>query len=167
MLSEIDKGRISCVDRTDFDEGQESNLRAASMPTSSVTRGRREKSERDHRSGGQRGLTGIDPIDRELELDVLLAPPDRADEIGMEPEAGRHPPLATMGEPDPLAHRATLEPDFECGGQRKGEIEVGKVTGVELAKSLVSIWMNSEYKPGGRSEPKIQRICEYAKDHEK
>ncbi|MGB5749924.1 MAG: RpiB/LacA/LacB family sugar-phosphate isomerase [Desulfobacterales bacterium] len=42
-----------------------------------------------------------------------------------------------------------------------------QVTGVELAKSLVTIWMNSEYTPGGRSEPKIQRICEYAREHEK
>lgn len=42
-----------------------------------------------------------------------------------------------------------------------------QVTGVELAKSLVSIWMDSEYSPGGRSEPKIQRICEYAGEHEK
>ena len=36
-----------------------------------------------------------------------------------------------------------------------------QVTGVELAKTLVSVWMESEYTPGGRSEPKIQRICEY------
>ncbi|NIS69897.1 MAG: RpiB/LacA/LacB family sugar-phosphate isomerase [Proteobacteria bacterium] len=42
-----------------------------------------------------------------------------------------------------------------------------QVVGVELAKSLVMIWMNSEYIPGGRSEPKIQRIYEYAKDHQK
>ena len=42
-----------------------------------------------------------------------------------------------------------------------------QVTGVELAKSLVSVWMDSEYSPGGRSEPKIQRICEYAQAHEK
>jgi len=42
-----------------------------------------------------------------------------------------------------------------------------QVTGVELAKSLVTIWMNSEYIPGGRSEPKIQRICDYAREHEK
>jgi ribose 5-phosphate isomerase B len=42
-----------------------------------------------------------------------------------------------------------------------------QVSGVELAKSLVSIWMNSEYTPGGRSEPKIQRICDYAREHEK
>ncbi len=42
-----------------------------------------------------------------------------------------------------------------------------QVTGVELAKSLVTIWMNSEYTPGNRSEPKIQRIYEYAKVHDK
>jgi len=42
-----------------------------------------------------------------------------------------------------------------------------QVTGVELAKSLVSIWMDSKYLPGGRSEPKIQRICDYAQGHEK
>jgi ribose 5-phosphate isomerase RpiB len=36
------------------------------------------------------------------------------------------------------------------------------VTGSELAKSLVRIWMESEYVPGGRSEPKIQRIYDYA-----
>ena len=36
-----------------------------------------------------------------------------------------------------------------------------QVTRVELAKTLVTIWMNSEYTPGGRSEPKIQRIYEY------
>jgi ribose 5-phosphate isomerase B len=39
-----------------------------------------------------------------------------------------------------------------------------QVTGSELAKSLVKIWMASEYVPGGRSEPKIQRIYDYAKD---
>ena len=39
-----------------------------------------------------------------------------------------------------------------------------QVTGSELAKSLVKIWMASEYVPGGRSQPKIERIYEYAKD---
>jgi ribose 5-phosphate isomerase RpiB len=38
---------------------------------------------------------------------------------------------------------------------------------VELAKSLVSIWMKAEYEPGGRSEPKIQRIYDYAEAHDK
>ena len=42
-----------------------------------------------------------------------------------------------------------------------------QVMGVELAKTLVTIWMKSEYVPGGRSEPKVQRICEYAKEHQK
>lgn len=42
-----------------------------------------------------------------------------------------------------------------------------QVTGVELAKSLVSIWMKAQYEPGGRSDTKIQRIYEYAKEHEK
>ena len=39
-----------------------------------------------------------------------------------------------------------------------------QVTGSELAKSLVTIWMESAYVPGGRSEPKIQRIYDYAGD---
>lgn len=39
-----------------------------------------------------------------------------------------------------------------------------QVTGPELAKSLVKIWMASEYVSGGRSQPKIQRIYDYAKD---
>jgi ribose 5-phosphate isomerase B len=42
-----------------------------------------------------------------------------------------------------------------------------QVVGPELAKTLVSIWMSSEYTPGGRSEPKVQRIYEYAKEHQK
>ena len=39
-----------------------------------------------------------------------------------------------------------------------------QVTGSELAKSLVKIWIASEYVPGGRSQPKIQRIYDYAGD---
>ena len=42
-----------------------------------------------------------------------------------------------------------------------------QVTGSELAKSLVKIWMESEYVPGGRSQPKIQRIYDYTKDESK
>ena len=42
-----------------------------------------------------------------------------------------------------------------------------QVIGPELAKSLVTIWMASEYTLGGRSEPKIQRICDYAEEHQK
>lgn len=40
-----------------------------------------------------------------------------------------------------------------------------QVVGSELAKSLVTIWMKSEYTPGGRSEPKIRRISDYEKEH--
>lgn len=40
-----------------------------------------------------------------------------------------------------------------------------QVIGIELAKTLVTIWMNAKYEPGGRSEPKIQRIYDYAKIH--
>lgn len=40
-----------------------------------------------------------------------------------------------------------------------------QVIGSELAKSLVTIWMKSEYTPGGRSEPKIRRISDYEKEH--
>ena len=36
-----------------------------------------------------------------------------------------------------------------------------QVIGPELAKTLVTIWMRSEYTPGGRSEPKVRRIVEY------
>ena len=42
-----------------------------------------------------------------------------------------------------------------------------QVVGEELAKNLVTIWMNSEYTTGGRSELKIKRIYEYAKMHQK
>ena len=42
-----------------------------------------------------------------------------------------------------------------------------QVTGSELAKSLVKIWMESKYVPGGRSQPKIQRIYDYAGDSSK
>jgi ribose 5-phosphate isomerase B len=37
-------------------------------------------------------------------------------------------------------------------------------TGVEHAKVLVRIWMESEYTPGGKSEPKVQRIVAYDRE---
>lgn len=40
------------------------------------------------------------------------------------------------------------------------------VIGSELAKRIVSVWLESEYLPGGRSEPKIQRIYNYEKEHQ-
>ena len=39
-----------------------------------------------------------------------------------------------------------------------------QVIGPELAKALVTVWMNSEYEAGGRSEAKIQRIYEIEKE---
>jgi ribose 5-phosphate isomerase B len=42
-----------------------------------------------------------------------------------------------------------------------------QVTGSELAKSLVKIWLESEYVPGGRSQSKIERIYDYDKDSSK
>lgn len=42
-----------------------------------------------------------------------------------------------------------------------------QVMGIELAKTLVTIWMKSTYTPGGRSESKVQRIHEYTKEHQK
>jgi ribose 5-phosphate isomerase B len=35
--------------------------------------------------------------------------------------------------------------------------------GIEVAKMLLSIWMGSTYAPGGRSQPKVQRIYDYEK----
>ena len=40
-----------------------------------------------------------------------------------------------------------------------------QVTGPDLAKALVKVWMQASYEPGGRSQPKIDRIYEYAKEH--
>lgn len=37
--------------------------------------------------------------------------------------------------------------------------------GSQLARTLVKVWMESEYTPGGRSEPKVQRIVDYANEH--
>jgi ribose 5-phosphate isomerase B len=42
-----------------------------------------------------------------------------------------------------------------------------QVIGPNLAQTLVKVWMESEYTPGGRSEPKIQRIYDYAQEHDK
>jgi ribose 5-phosphate isomerase B len=40
-------------------------------------------------------------------------------------------------------------------------------TGVELAKVLVRIWIESEYAPGGSSEAKVQRISAYERERGK
>jgi ribose 5-phosphate isomerase B len=40
-----------------------------------------------------------------------------------------------------------------------------QVIGPELARTLVSVWLRSEYDPGGRSEPKVRRISDYDLEH--
>ena len=42
-----------------------------------------------------------------------------------------------------------------------------QVTGPRLGRTLVRTWMAHEYQPGGRSEAKVQRITDYAAEHEK
>jgi ribose 5-phosphate isomerase B len=42
-----------------------------------------------------------------------------------------------------------------------------QVTGEKVARLLVRTFMAQTYEPGGRSEPKIQRIYEYARQHSK
>lgn len=42
-----------------------------------------------------------------------------------------------------------------------------QVTGVEVARVMVRTYMDASYVPGGRSEPKIQRIVDYAAEHTK
>lgn len=39
-----------------------------------------------------------------------------------------------------------------------------QVVGPELAKKIVDVWMSSTYIPGGRSQPKIDRIYEIEKE---
>jgi ribose 5-phosphate isomerase B len=39
------------------------------------------------------------------------------------------------------------------------------VTGSKVARLMARTWLENEYVPGGRSEPKIQRIYEYANQH--
>jgi ribose 5-phosphate isomerase B len=42
-----------------------------------------------------------------------------------------------------------------------------QVIGPQLARTLTTIWMSSEYTPGGRSEPKVRRIVEYEEKQRK
>lgn len=39
-----------------------------------------------------------------------------------------------------------------------------QVTGPVLAKRLVKTWLSNEFVPGSRSEPKVNRICEYERE---
>lgn len=40
-----------------------------------------------------------------------------------------------------------------------------RVIGVELAKTIVESFLGSEYEPGGRSQPKVDRIEAYEREH--
>ena len=42
-----------------------------------------------------------------------------------------------------------------------------QVTGDKVARLLVRTYMANTYVPGGRSEPKVERIAEYARTHTK
>lgn len=77
--------------------------------------------------------------------------------IGMSISANKVPGIRAAVCHDPFsAERARKSNDAQimCMGER--------VIGVELAKTLVDIWLNCEFS-GGRSTPKVERIKEYEK----
>ncbi len=39
-----------------------------------------------------------------------------------------------------------------------------QVCGPKLAETLTEIWLNSEFTPGGRSDAKVNRICEFEQE---
>jgi ribose 5-phosphate isomerase B len=66
----------------------------------------------------------------------------------------------------PGAYAALVADAYSAERARKSNnaniMTIGAFTiGSALAKTLVGIWMKSEYTAGGPSEPKVQRICEY------
>ncbi len=69
----------------------------------------------------------------------------------------------------PGAYAALCQDPYATERSRKSNnaniMAMGAFTvGRETAKTLVKIWMESEYTPGGRSEPKVQRVYEYEKE---
>jgi len=42
-----------------------------------------------------------------------------------------------------------------------------QVTGSMVGRLLARTWLSNEYQPGGRSQPKVDRISEYADEHTK
>ena len=42
-----------------------------------------------------------------------------------------------------------------------------QVTGEKLARVLVRTWLSHTYEPGGRSQPKVDRISQYASEHDR
>jgi ribose 5-phosphate isomerase B len=71
----------------------------------------------------------------------------------------------------PGAYAALVADAYSAERARKSNnaniITLGALTtGVEVAKVLVSIWLDAEYTPGGPSEPKVRRILAYEQQHD-
>lgn len=114
--------------------------------------------------GAQQGETVLYPdvaykvakaiADKQYERGILVC----GTGIGMSITANKVPGVRAAVCHDPFsAERARKSNDAQimCMGER--------VIGVELAKCLVDIWLNSEFS-GGRSVPKVQRINEIEKE---
>ena len=55
-----------------------------------------------------------------------------------------------------------------CKSNNANIITLGaKTLGIEVAKTLVSIFLGSSWTPGGPSQPKVDRITEYEKSRKK
>ncbi|MDR1877886.1 MAG: ribose 5-phosphate isomerase B [Flavobacteriaceae bacterium] len=81
--------------------------------------------------------------------------------IGMAITANKIPGVRAAVCHDPFsAQRARKSNDAQiiCFGER--------VIGVELAKNLLEIWLESEFSGGG-SAPKVKRICDYEQEYSK
>lgn len=70
----------------------------------------------------------------------------------------------------PRAYAALCSDAYSTERSRKSNnaniMTMGAFTlGESVARTLVKIWLESEYTPGGRSEQKIQRIFEYDSQH--
>ncbi len=60
----------------------------------------------------------------------------------------------------------TYSAERACKSNNANIMTLGsQVIGPELARTLVSVWLRSEYAPGGRSEPKVRRIVDYDLEH--
>lgn len=79
--------------------------------------------------------------------------------IGMAITANKVPGIRAAVCHDPFSaerSRKSNNAQIMCMGER--------VVGVELAKCLVDIWLNSDFSGGG-STPKVERIMEYEKEY--
>jgi ribose 5-phosphate isomerase B len=80
--------------------------------------------------------------------------------IGMSIAANKVPGVAAALCSDVYSTERSIKSN-NCSIMTMGAFTTGK----ELAKALVKTWMAAEYTPGGRSEPKIQRIVDYDNEH--